>query len=154
SAVHSIVPGLWEHQLLMGFPREAKIFVELKRVVPCIKGVRLTEGGFTWLHAVVSVGRDCTEGDAKLAGIATISAHPSVKHVVVVDDDINLEDPVAIEWAIATRSRGSEDIVVLRDFRGSSLDPRGSDGTGDKVIVLALRPRGDPLEKYKRVEIP
>lgn len=152
--VHSIVPGLWEHQLLMGFPRETSIYIELKRAVPCVKEVKLTEGGFTWLHAVVSVSKECTEGDARLAGIVTVSAHPSVKHVIVVDDDINVEDPLDIEWAVATRTKGGRDVIVLENVRGSSLDPRGVDNIGDKVIVLAIRPRSEPYEKYKRVEIP
>lgn len=152
--IHAIVPGLWEHQLLMGFPREARIYTEVKRVAPCVKGVKLTEGGAMWLHCVISVSRECSEGDAKLAAIATISAHPSIKHVLVVDDDIDVEDSCSIEWAIATRLRGSEDIVVLKDIRGSTLEPRSRDGVGDKVIFLAVTPRSDSNDKYRRVEVP
>ena len=152
--VHAIVPGLWEHQLLMGFPREAEIYVELKRVVPCVKAVRLTEGGSSWLHGIISVSRECSEGDAKLAALVAISAHPSIKHVVVVDEDIDVDDPFMVEWAIATRMKGGSDIEVLRDVRGSTLEPRGKGGIGDKVIVLAIAPRSEPYEKYRRVGIP
>ncbi|MEM0281645.1 MAG: UbiD family decarboxylase [Desulfurococcaceae archaeon] len=152
--VHAIVPGLWEHQLLMGFPREAHIYTEVKRVAPCVKGVRLTEGGAMWLHCIISVGRECSEGDAKLAAIAAISAHPSVKHVLVVDDDIDLENSYSIEWAIATRLKGGEDIVVLKNIRGSTLEPRSRDGVGDKVVIIAIAPRSDQSYKYKRVEVP
>lgn len=152
--VHAIVPGLWEHQLLMGFPREAHIYMELRRVVPCVKAIRLTEGGSTWLHGIVSVTRNCSEGDAKLAALTAIAAHPSIKHVVVVDDDIDVDDPMAVEWALATRVKGGEDIMVIKNIRGSTLEPRSRDGVGDKVIVLAIAPRNEPFEKYKRVEIP
>ncbi|MEM0326666.1 MAG: UbiD family decarboxylase [Desulfurococcaceae archaeon] len=151
-AVHAIVPGLWEHQLLMGFPREALMYVEAKRKVPCVEGVRLTEGGATWLHAVISVNEYCSKGDAKLAALVAITAHPSVKHVVVVDSDINIDDQLMVEWAIATRTKASEDIIVLKDIRGSTLDPRSADGVGDKLIILAIKPRDEKSEKYKRVE--
>lgn len=152
--IHAIVPGLWEHQLLMGFPREAHIYMEAKRVTPCVKEVKLTESSGMWLHCLISVSRECSEGDAKLAAIAAIAAHPSIKHVVVVDDDVDLEDNLAVEWAIATRLKGSENIIVLKDIRGSTLEPRGRNGIGDKVIVLAITPRSETYDKYRRIEVP
>lgn len=151
--VHAIVPGLWEHQLLMGFPREARMYIDAKRVVPCLKAVRLTEGGSTWLHAVLSVEETCSEGDAKLAALAAIAAHPSVKHITVVDSDINIDNPQMVEWAIATRTKAGEDVIVIRDVRGSTLEPRSRDGVGDKMIIMAIKPRSDKREKYKRVEV-
>lgn len=150
--VHAIVPGLWEHQLLMGFPREARIYIDAKRVVPCLRAVRLTEGGSTWLHAVLSIDETCSEADARLAALAAIAAHPSVKHVVVVDSDIDVDNPQMVEWAIATRTKAGEDVIVIRDVRGSTLEPRSRDGVGDKMILMAIKPRGDRREKYKRVE--
>jgi UbiD family decarboxylase len=152
--IHATIPGLWEHQLLMGFPREAHMHVELKRVTPCVKAIRLTEGGSMWLHGVIAVSRSCSEGDARLAALAAISAHPSVKHLVVVDDDIDVDDPQMVEWAIATRTKAGEDVIVLRNVRGSTLEPRSRDGIGDKLIILAIAPRNEPFEKYKRVRIP
>lgn len=150
---HAIVPGLWEHQFLMGFPREPLIYEAVKRVAPGLKSIRLTEGGAGWLHLVISL-KQMSPGEDRLAAIAAISAHPSVKHVVVVDDDIDIEDPVMVEWAIATRLRGSEGIIVLKDVKGSTLDPRSSNGVGDKVIVLATKPYAEGWEKYRRVGIP
>ena len=153
-AVHAIVPGLWEHQLLMGFPREAQIYVETKRVVPCVSAVRLTEGGSLWLHAVISVNDACSYFDAKLAALTAITAHPSVKHVIVVDDDIDIDDPVMVEWAIATRCKGSEDVFVIPNIRGSTLEPRSISGAGDKVVVMAIKHRNEPRDKYTRVKVP
>lgn len=151
--VHAIVPGSWEHQLLMGFPREALMYIEAKKVVPCVKAVRLTEGGCMWLHAVISIDERCSEGDARLAALAAIAAHPSVKHVVVVDDDVDIDNPISIEWAIATRVKASEDVMVLKNIRGSTLEPRGKEGVGDKLVVIAIKPRGEDKSKFKRVEV-
>jgi len=152
--VHAIVPGLWEHQLFMGFPREAHMYIELKRVLPCVKAVRLTEGGSMWLHGVVSISKECSEGDAKLAALVAISGHPSIKHLVIVDDDIDVDDLEDVEWAIATRVKGGSDVLVLRDVRGSTLEPRSREGVGDKVVVVAITPRNEPYDKYRRAEIP
>jgi UbiD family decarboxylase len=152
--VHAIVPGLWEHQLLMGFPRESQIYMEVKRVVPCVSAVRLTEGGSTWLHAVIAVSEKCSYADAKLAALVAIAAHPSVKHVVVLDDDIDVENPEMIEWAIATRCKGGEDILIIPSIRGSTLEPRSVNGVGDKVVLIAIKPRNEPSAKYTRVRVP
>ena len=150
---HAIVPGSWEHQFLMGFPREPAIFEAVKKAAPGVKKIRLTEGGSGWLHLLISL-KQTSPGEGKLAALAAIAAHPSVKHVFVVDDDIDIDDPLMVEWAIATRMKGGEDVLVIQGVRGSTLDPRSEDGVGDKVVFLALRPFNDDPSKYKRVEVP
>jgi len=73
-----------------------------------------------------------------------------LKHVVVVDSDIDIYDPSDIEYAIATRIRGDEDIVLHPNVRGSTLDPRSVDGITTKVGVDATA-RLDKLWKFQRV---
>jgi UbiD family decarboxylase len=111
-----------------------------------VKNVVLTTGGCGYFHAVIQV-RKQTQGDAKNAIMAAFAAHTSLKHVVVVDDDIDptcLED---VEFAIATRVRGDRDIVVITGARGSSLDPsQAEDGTNVKVGVDATMPLGCEAE--------
>jgi len=41
----------------------------------------------------------------------------------VVDDDIDPSDPVAVEYAMATRFQADKDLVIIPKVRGSSLDP-------------------------------
>ena len=150
---HAIVPSFPEHVYLMGFPREAQIYDFVKNIAPTVRSVRLTPGSGGWLHAVISM-KQHKPGEARSIGIAVINAHPSVKHVIVVDEDIDVDNPLMIEWALATRVKGSEDIIVLKGLRGSTLDPRSSDGYGDKVIVDATKPFDEPWTKYRRVRIP
>lgn len=90
-------------------------------------------------------------GEARLAAFAAITAHPSVKHVFIVDEDIDVDNPLEVEWAIATRLKGGDDIIVLKNVKGSTLEPRSRDGVGDKVIFLAVKPFNEPWEKYRRV---
>ena len=149
---HIILPGGREHQLLMGFPREAMIWENIRKVVPKVHKVRLTIGGGGWLHAVVAIDKN-SEGDAKNAILAAFAAHPSLKHVVVVDGDIDPDNPYEVEWAIATRFQADKDIVIIRNARGSSLDPSSSNGLTTKMGIDATAPLHE-REKYIKVKPP
>jgi UbiD family decarboxylase len=133
---HGILPGGSEHKLLMGAPYEPSIFRAVAGVTE-VKNVVLTAGGCGYLHAVVQV-RKHTQGDAKNAIMAAFATHTSLKHVVVVDEDIDPADTEDVEYAIATRVRGDRDIMIITGVRGSSLDPcRLENGTNVKVGVDA-----------------
>ncbi|HNS83137.1 MAG TPA: UbiD family decarboxylase, partial [Methanolinea sp.] len=87
------------------------------------------------------------QGDAKNAIMAAFAAHTSLKHVIVVDEDIDPSDPAEVEFALATRVRGDRDILVVTGARGSSLDPcRVGDGTNVKVGVDATMVLGQEAE--------
>ncbi|MGA2699448.1 MAG: UbiD family decarboxylase [Methanoregula sp.] len=133
---HSILPGGDEHKVLMGCPYEPKIYRAVAGVTE-VKNVVLTKGGCGYLHAVVQIKKS-TQGDGKNAIMAAFAAHTSLKHVVVVDDDIDPTDPYDVEYAIATRVSGDKDIMVITGVRGSSLDPcQKEDGTNVKIGVDA-----------------
>ena len=148
---HVILPGGREHSLLMGFPREAVIWDYVSRVVPRVYSVRLTEGGGRWLHAVISIEKT-HDGDAKNAILAAFAAHPSLKHVIVVDGDINIDDYKEVEWAIATRFRADRDLILIRDARGSSLDPSSREGLVTKMGVDATAPVAE-RDRYRMVRV-
>jgi UbiD family decarboxylase len=151
----AILPASTEHRLLMGFPKEAELWMALRKVLPGLRGLRLTEGGCGWLHAVVAIDK-MTEGDAKTAVMAAFGAHPSLKHVVVVDSDVNINDPKDVEWAIATRFQADRGLVVVRGARGSSLDPSADPETllTCKVGVDATKPLKGDVKRFERARIP
>ena len=60
---------------------------------------------------------------------AAFAGHRSCKHVFVVDKDIDIYDPLAVEWAMATRFQGDRQMIVLDREPGSSLDPSAEPGT-------------------------
>jgi UbiD family decarboxylase len=133
---HGILPGGNEHKVLMGAPYEPKIYRAVAGVTQ-VRNVVLTRGGCGYLHAVIQIKKS-TQGDAKNAIMAAFAAHTSLKHVVIVDEDINPADPEDVEYAIATRVNGDRDIMVISGVRGSSLDPcQLEDGTNVKVGVDA-----------------
>jgi len=147
---HAILPAGNEHKLLQGLPQEPRIYNSVKNTLPTVQNVVLTEGGCCWLHAVVSIKKQ-TEGDAKNVMMAALSAHPSLKHCVIVDEDINIFDPVDVEYAVATRVKGDDDIFIIPKARGSSLDPVAEiDGTTTKVGVDATKSFHN-IDDYERV---
>jgi len=151
----ALLPSGAEHKLLMGLPHEAMIWEAVSKVVPSVKAVNLSNGGCGWLHAVVSIDK-LVDGDAKNALTAAFSAHPSLKHAVVVDTDIDVFDPNVVEWAIATRFQANEDIILIPNARGSTLDPSADQETGltAKVGIDATRPLTKPREKFELAKIP
>tara|TARA_B100001146_G_C15790054_1_gene267997 strand:- start:103 stop:513 length:411 start_codon:yes stop_codon:yes gene_type:complete len=123
----------------MGLPRAPSIKQAVNRVVDCVD-VYLTEGGCGWLSAVVSI-RPRTDNDGKVAITAALEGHPSMKQVIIVDDDIDISDPVRVEWAMMTRWQPDNDTVIISAQKGSSLDPsRGEDGLTSKVGFDATIP--------------
>jgi UbiD family decarboxylase len=150
SLYHAIMPAGNEHKLLQGLPQEPRIYKAVQNTVPTVKNVVLTEGGCCWLHAAISIQKQ-TPGDGKNVIMAALAAHPSLKHCVVVDEDIDIFQSEDIEYAIATRVKGDEDILIIPGARGSSLDPRATpDGTTTKVGVDATKLL-DKTEKFERV---
>lgn len=137
---HALLPGGLEHKVLMGMPREPTIFNEVSKVAEC-RGVNLTPGGCSWLHAVVSIKKKA-EDDGRKAIEAAFAGHKSLKHVVIVDDDIEVDDVADVEWAIATRLQADRGVVIKTGQKGSSLDPSADPHTYDtaKMGIDATKP--------------
>jgi UbiD family decarboxylase len=124
---HALLPGALEHKLLMGMPREPTIFKKVNEVVECLD-VNVNPGGCSWLHAIVQIHKK-TEEDGKKAIQAAFAGHSSCKHVYIVDQDIDIYNPLEVEWAMATRFQGDRDLVICDRAPGSSLDPSAEAGS-------------------------
>ena len=150
----AILPGGTEHMFLMGTPREATMFREVSKVCQCLD-VRLTAGGSSWLNGVVKIRKE-REEDPKKALDAAFRGHPSLKQAVVVDEDIDIEDPDAVEWAIATRTQMDRDLTLMPGELGSSLDPSADQVTRKtcKVAVDATIPFGAKKDGFLKSVIP
>ena len=157
----TILAGRNEHKFLMGMPREPTIFNEVNKVCKC-KDVYITPGGCSWLHAVVQIKKQNPD-DGKKAIKAAFKGHKSLKHCVIVDDDINIYDQNEVEWAIATRFQADKDAVILPNQRGSSLDPSGDLTEGKKATTCKIgldatipfkeTGKGFEKEEYRKVDL-
>jgi 2,5-furandicarboxylate decarboxylase 1 len=157
----TLLPGRHEHQFLMGMPKEPTIFNEVNKVCEC-RDVYITPGGCSWLHAVVKIKKQNPD-DGKKAITAAFEGHKSLKHCVIVDDDIDIYNPHDVEWAIATRFQADKDAVILPNQRGSSLDPSGDLSEGkkartckmglDATIPFGKTDKPFAKEKYRKVDL-
>ncbi|MFH0816106.1 MAG: UbiD family decarboxylase [Methanobacteriota archaeon] len=148
-----LLPGRLEHKLLMGMPKEPTIFDEVSKVCEC-RNVQVTMGGGSWLHGIVQIKKRNPD-DGRKAIDAAFKGHNSMKHVVVVDEDVDIFNPIAIEWALATRFQADKDAVVMARQPGSSLDPSG-DHSGKKALTTkvgldATIPADIGPKKYEKV---
>jgi len=150
----ALLPGGLEHKLLMGMPREPTIYQKVNRVVRCLD-VNVSPGGSSWLHAIVQIDKQTPE-DGMKAILATFEGHSSCKHVFVVDKDIDIYNPLEVEWAMATRFQGDVDLVVKDRERGSSLDPSAELGTHrtTKIGFDLTKPLGEESRPYEKVNYP
>jgi 2,5-furandicarboxylate decarboxylase 1 len=143
----------WENTWLAAPTRYAAIRQALKTAGVQVNDINVTLGGCAFWHAVISISKQ--PGEAKNALLAALSVM-DLKHVVVVDDDIDVFDPTEVEWAIATRVQGDKDVMIVTNARAKPLDPSLPQGsgvvpTGAKVGIDATIPEGVPREHYERI---
>lgn len=150
---YSILPASREHLLLGAIPREASILTNVQRAVPSVKAVHLTYGGTCRYHLIISLAKR-NEGEARTAILAAMVNNADIKHVVVVDEDIDIFDMEQVEWALATRFQGDRDLVVIPQIQISTLDPSSSGGIGTKMGMDATAPVGSLGHAFKPIAIP
>ena len=148
---HLLLPGGYEHFMLMGLPREPMILKTVRQAVPRVKNVRLTEGGCCWLNGIVSIKKN-KEGDGVNAIMAAFTGHPSMKNVIIVDDDIDIFNDREVEWAVATRMQADK-ILRIPGAAGSSLDPSSHGKTTWKVGYDATIPLDQDRSLYEKVRL-
>jgi 2,5-furandicarboxylate decarboxylase 1 len=150
---HTIVGGGLEHLLLGGIPREATLLAHLQRSFPNVRDVHLARGGVCRYHLYVQAAKR-QEGEAKNIIMGAFAGHYDVKQVIVVDEDVDIHNPVEVEWAVATRFQADKDLLVVTSSQGSKLDPSTRDGVGAKMGLDATKPLDAKEMKFKRIRVP
>jgi 2,5-furandicarboxylate decarboxylase 1 len=150
---HTIVGGGLEHLLLGGIPREATLLAHLRRSFPNVRDVHLARGGICRYHLYVQIDKR-QEGEAKNIMLGAFAGHYDVKHVIVVDEDVDIHAPAEVEWAVATRFQADRDLVIVPESQGSKLDPSTRNGVGAKMGLDATKPLDAEEMKFKRIRVP
>jgi len=116
--------------------------------------INVTPGGCCHWHIIASIKK--VPGDGKNAIMALLSI-ADIKHVTIVDDDIDVFDPVDVEWAVATRVQADRDVLIVSNARSKPLDPSlplplyGKVPTTAKMGIDATIPENIPAERYTRI---
>jgi 2,5-furandicarboxylate decarboxylase 1 len=150
---HTILGGGIEHLLLGGIPREATIMAHLRRSFPGVRDVHLSRGGTCRYHLNIQLDKR-HEGEGKNVIMGAFGAHYDIKHVVVVDADVDIHNAAEVEWAITTRFQADRDLVVVTEAQGSKLDPSSRNGVSAKMGFDATIPLASPALKFKRIAVP
>jgi 2,5-furandicarboxylate decarboxylase 1 len=150
----ALLPGALEHKLLMGMPREPTIFKKVNEVVRCLD-VNVNPGGCSWLHAIIQIDKQ-SEEDGILAIQAAFNGHRSCKHVFIVDKDIDIYNPMEVEWALATRFQGDRNLLIKSQEPGSSLDPSAEPETHmtTKIGFDLTKPLSTAQVNFEKVLFP
>lgn len=138
-----------EHLLMATIPMEANLYKSVKGAVPTVVDVHVPAP----FSLIVSIKKRF-QGQAQAAMIAAFSSEMYLKHVIVVDEDVNITNLQEVIWAVATRVQADRDIVIIPGVRGSSLDP--SSGNEGVVTKMGIDATAKPvLSSYpKRNKVP
>jgi 2,5-furandicarboxylate decarboxylase 1 len=152
--------GYTEHKLMGAVPREAALLKAVGQTVPTVKEICLPVSGNCRFHAYISISKRAP-GQAKNAICAAFAADMLLKHVVIVDDDIDVFDEERVLWAIANRFQADRGLVVIANAQGSELDPSAAPGgLNAKMGLDATKPLAGfppelrvPDEVLKRIRL-
>lgn len=150
---HTMVGGGLEHLLLGAIPKEATLLTHLRRNFPNVIDVHLSPGGTMRFHLFVKIKKN-QEGQGKNVILGAFAGSFDLKHVIVVDEDVDIHNPTEVEWAVATRFQADRDLVIVPESQGSKLDPSNRDGVGAKMGIDATKPLAAPEMVFKRIRVP
>jgi UbiD family decarboxylase len=138
--------------VLGGIPKEGTLFNLIRGVVPTTTAVHFPISGCCRFHCYISIDKK-VDGETKQAALAALGGCDFVKHVVVTDADINIYNEEEVLWAVATRMQADQDVDIIKNVKGNTLDPSQTDDiTTAKMIIDATRPLQRPFAA--RVEVP
>lgn len=122
-------PGM-EQSALLGIGQECAVFAKLREwqaqhLVPL--AVSLPSGG-GHLLTVLQVAKRSAHDDAKALAVAQALTGeiPSLKNLILVDEDVNARSCADVLWAMSTRSRLDMDVHCSAVLPGTPLDPSQS----------------------------
>ncbi len=146
----TILPGSHhEHFIIGAMAIESTTLEHVKAAVPRVKAVHVTEGGMGRVHCVISLSNP-KPGEGQKAAFAAFAHCNLLKQVTVVNDDIQIDDPVDVEWAVAARMRAERDIHTISGVRADRAEPLVHEDKVTKTIIIAL----EEADSLPKAEIP
>jgi UbiD family decarboxylase len=115
-----------EHTTLAGLPTEASILKLVEDALPgFVRAVYCHPAGGGKYLAILQVRKriPADEGRQRQAALTAFTAFSELKHVILVDDDVDLYDSNDVLWAMTTRYQGDVSTVFIPGVRCHPLDP-------------------------------
>lgn len=142
----NILPGTVEEHSLLALPMEARVLEKLRRVSDRIRSVNLLPN---FMNCVIQIDDYpvVQRGVAKNVLLAAL-AEPWIKYAVIVNTDVDIDNPSEVNWAISARARLSRDLLLVEGAWGFVMDPsrRSND---EPVTKLGIDATYDMAEKER-----
>ena len=110
-----------EHLVLGALPRMGSIYRRVREAMPTVNAVNLPLYGIR--SALFISMKKKVDGEPKIAACAAFAVDPILKHVWVVDEDIDVFNQDQVLWAMTTRFQADRDLVIMPNFLGGHLNP-------------------------------
>lgn len=129
-----------EHVSMAGIPTEASILQMVEKAMPGkLQNVYCATPGGGKFMAVLQFKKSIAsdEGRQRQAALLAFSAFSELKHIYIVDEDVDCFDMNDVIWAMTTRFQGNEDIITIPGVRCHPLDP-----SNDPSISSSIKDHG------------
>lgn len=80
-------------------------------------------GGLLLLFLQFRKEHEQDDGVVRQAGLAVLGAFRMIKHIFLVDEDVNVFNEEDVFWAMTTRFQADQDLIMARNTQGFPLDP-------------------------------
>jgi 2,5-furandicarboxylate decarboxylase 1 len=149
-----IQPWGLETEVILSVCSGAELWQELKKKLPRVIDVGYLPGALNF-QGVISVAGDMKREDIKRLIHLSLSLSLSLKHVIIVDEDIDVHNPREVLWALATRFQAYQDLTVISGIEGYPIDPSARYTPGAKMgLDATARPGGPMSADFRRLSIP
>ncbi|MCC8137999.1 MAG: UbiD family decarboxylase [Clostridiales bacterium] len=115
-----------EHVSMAGIPTEASILTMVEKAMPgkLLNVYCASSGGGKYI-AIMQFKKSMPsdEGRQRQAALLAFSAFAELKHVFLVDEDVDPFDIKDVMWAMTTRFQADKDIVMIPGVQCHPLDP-------------------------------
>lgn len=115
-----------EHTCLGALPRMGSLFRRIREVIPTVTMVNLPVSGMGRGHAYISL-KKARDGEPKQAAFAAFAVDPLVKHVFLVDDDVDVFNEEEVLWCMCTRFQADRDLAMIPYALDGHLSPNNYD---------------------------
>lgn len=111
-----------ENHILKQLPFESSFFNEMRKSFPTLKKVAIPPSGGVSFYVVMGM-EPRFAGEARQAILAAMGTNVRPKIVIVVNSDIDVQNPCEVEWAISFRMQPQEDVILVDQLPAGPLDP-------------------------------
>ena len=151
----SVIPP-WgiETDIILSTFSGAEIWQELQNHTKGVLDVAFLPGSLTF-QGIIQVDSTLSREEIRRIIHLSLNVDKRLKHVIVVDEDVDIHNLREVMWALGTRFQGHRDIVSLYELEGYVIDPSVEDGKTTKLgLDATARPEGPWEERYRRISLP